>query len=560
MKKTTLLLLLFAISLQAQTPSWTWAKNISLSSNDGNRLTAVDASGNVYLTGSFVAPTLTIGTTTLTNNSTFASFWDFYIVKYNRAGDILWAKSFGGPNADSVVSMDTDAQGNLYVSGTFQEHITLGDFALTTVLPQNFIMKLNPEGDVVWARTGDPDNYVSVSDLAIGLDGNLYLSGVFASPQVKYDGTVFLEYEHFNADTPLPRPYVIKFDTDGNPIWMRGGQSDHMNVMATYSHGVAADAQGNVFLTGRFNCNEITFGDITLVKTTTYTHSSNMFIVKYDSDGVAQWAKRAGTIYENNTHGMSVDVDADGNSFVAGFFSNTISWDDVSIVAMGGSAGYVAKFGPDGTTLWAKAAQAVNSAAWNKSVSVGPDGAAYVGGLTFSQQVQFAFGGLTLSTSGEGLAYVVRYDSDGNPTWGRKIDPLNMNNHISVSCLTANEIYVGGTFFNQTLSLAPFSLTRDPLTNYNLFLGRLYYEPLAVEGHEHELIRVFPNPTDNHLVFGPLTGHTAFRIFDIVGNLVHSGEGNSEYIEVDISHLSSGIYWLDATDENNAFGRRIVRK
>src|SRR5690606_26950689 len=108
------------------------------------------------------------------------------------------------------VSMDTDAAGNLYVSGIFQQNITLGDFALTTVLPQHFIMKLSPDGDVVWARTGDSDNQVSTSDLVVGQDGYLYISGIFTSSQVKYDGTVFLEYEHFNAEMPLPRPCVAK--------------------------------------------------------------------------------------------------------------------------------------------------------------------------------------------------------------------------------------------------------------------------------------------------------------------------------------------------------------
>jgi hypothetical protein len=540
MKKITFLLLLAVASVSAQTPSWTWARNQSLSSNDSKRMTAVDPSGNVYLASTFTAPTLTVGTTTLVNNSTFWSFWDFFIVKYDRAGSIIWVKSFGGPNADSVVSLDTDADGNLYVGGGFQGSVTFDDITLMTVNPQGFVMKMNPNGDVLWAKTGDADNLVYVSDMCVGRDGNVYISGSAVGPHVKFNGVVMWENEFYDADNPRARPYAAKFDSDGNIIWVRGGQSNHLNPNASHAESVAADGNGNVFLSGRFGCDEITFGDVTLVKTTNYTHTSNMFVVKYNSEGEVQWGKSAGTIYENNTHGTAAATDQDGNSFVAGFFSNSVSWDDQTIYSLGGSSGYLVKFSPNGTALWARASNAINGAAWNRSLSLDPQGSIYVGGMMFGSQIYFDQ--VLLTTTGEGMGYVVKYGTDGTAIWARKIDPLNMNNEISVSVLTENEIYVGGTFFNNTLNFSPHSVTRDPLTNYNVFLGRLYYEPLAVDGHDTTQMVLYPNPTNGQLHFSNLTQPTDFQLFDASGREVSHGTlaGGT----LDVSHLSQGVYFI----------------
>jgi hypothetical protein len=86
---------------------------------------STDAGGNAYVTGIFEVPSITFGTTTLTNAGSFGH--DMFITKYDASGTVLWAKSAGGSDNDVGIGVSTDAGGNLYVAGYFYSpSITLG--------------------------------------------------------------------------------------------------------------------------------------------------------------------------------------------------------------------------------------------------------------------------------------------------------------------------------------------------------------------------------------------------------------------------------------------------
>jgi len=74
---------------KAQTPNWLWANAAGgVGSKQGNS-TCTDASGNVYVTGTFQSTSVTFGAFTLTS----ASGGDMFIVKYDALGNVLWAKN-----------------------------------------------------------------------------------------------------------------------------------------------------------------------------------------------------------------------------------------------------------------------------------------------------------------------------------------------------------------------------------------------------------------------------------------------------------------------------------
>ncbi len=75
----------------AQTPDWLWAKSAGGTSNDFGQSIAVDANGNSYVTGSFGSPTITFGSTTLTNSS--SGNGDIFVVKYDASGNVVWRKA-----------------------------------------------------------------------------------------------------------------------------------------------------------------------------------------------------------------------------------------------------------------------------------------------------------------------------------------------------------------------------------------------------------------------------------------------------------------------------------
>ena len=111
-----------------------------MNDDEGEKI-STDASGNVYITGYFKSPTITFGTTTLTNNST-ANDADIFVVKYDSAGTVIWAKSAGGTGNDFGNGISATGDGNVYITGQFASPtITFGTTTLTNnsyYRPQRF--------------------------------------------------------------------------------------------------------------------------------------------------------------------------------------------------------------------------------------------------------------------------------------------------------------------------------------------------------------------------------------------------------------------------------------
>ena len=98
--------------------TYDWAISFGASSSDQGYSVTVDASGNVYTTGSFLG-TADFDPGSGTANLTSAGPWDVFIQKINASGNFVWAKSFGGNSIDAGNAITVDASGNVYTTGHF---------------------------------------------------------------------------------------------------------------------------------------------------------------------------------------------------------------------------------------------------------------------------------------------------------------------------------------------------------------------------------------------------------------------------------------------------------
>src|ERR1051326_2586459 len=126
------LFVFFFVSLDAQVPSWVWARRAGgYGTPDEGFEVKTDINGNIYVAGSFQSTSITFGTTTLINPDVNGNSHDVFIVKYDPSGNVLWATRAGGSLNDEALGMDIDANSNIYVTGYFRSSsITFGSITL----------------------------------------------------------------------------------------------------------------------------------------------------------------------------------------------------------------------------------------------------------------------------------------------------------------------------------------------------------------------------------------------------------------------------------------------
>ncbi|MCB9307928.1 MAG: SBBP repeat-containing protein, partial [Lewinellaceae bacterium] len=241
-----------------------WVASGGGSSQDyGNSLVA-DASGNVYVTGWFTNAA-TFGSQTLTS----AGSRDVFVVKYDPAGNVLWAADGGGTSNDLGQGITADAAGNVYVTGSFQGTATFGSqTATSTGVEDVFIAKYDAAGNVVWVAGAGGANTEIGNSIAMDAAGNAYVTGNFS-------GTTSLGSQNLSSMGSYD-VFAFKADATGNILWAVGGGGPNSDS----GTGIVADAAGKVYVTGHFQGTAI-FGSRTL----TSAGSFDMFVIQYTSDG-----------------------------------------------------------------------------------------------------------------------------------------------------------------------------------------------------------------------------------------------------------------------------------
>ncbi len=370
-----------------------WARSAGGSDSDYGFAVTVDSAGNVCVGGSFQSNAVTFGTITLTNTSPF--FSDFFLVKYDCNGYVLWAiSSKDSPGNDAIYSICTDKYSNVFVTGPFQsDSITFGSTTLYNAGAPNldfYIVKFNSSGNVVWAKSIGGYDEEAAKSICTDANGNLIAGGYFFSPSLAFGGITLTNYSPGTADL-----FIAKYDSAGNVLWAKSAGGDDSD----YGSSVAADNVGNVFIGGSFRSNSITFNTVTL--TNTGPPYSDICLVKYNASGNVLWAKSSKNSPSSDAT-YSICADDFGNVFITGpYQSETITFGSTTLInaAAPNLDFYIVKFNSTGNVLWTKGIGNHDEEAGN-SICTYVDGNLFAGGYFYSSSL--TFGETTLINSGSG--------------------------------------------------------------------------------------------------------------------------------------------------------------
>jgi hypothetical protein len=164
--------------LKAQAPAWVSNATYGSSVNENARASCIDASGNVYYTGTY-SGSFSFGSFTLPAP---VGVSDVFIVKFNSSGVSQWVNYIGSSSTDQIGGIVADA-GGVYVVGNFSTTCTFGGTISKAVVGSTdaYVAKLNPStGAFLWANTfGCSSGDVGSAICLDGSDG-VYATGTFA--------------------------------------------------------------------------------------------------------------------------------------------------------------------------------------------------------------------------------------------------------------------------------------------------------------------------------------------------------------------------------------------
>ncbi|MEN9640405.1 MAG: hypothetical protein RLZZ262_2274, partial [Bacteroidota bacterium] len=233
-----MLLILLSDLAWAQLPAVVWAGGTGDVGMDNGQVIALDAAGNIVMTGYFTSPVITFGSTTLTNADSLGTA-DFFVAKYSSSGSVLWAQRIGGSSNEYGYGVATDAAGNIVVSGSFTSAtITLGNITLFNANPAGtssdiFFAKYDAAGNVLWAKSSGGINWDNGSQVATDKFGNVFVTGYYASSQITFGATTLNNSGIYDV-------FLAKYDAGGNFLWARssvGSGSDIGNNVAVDPNG-----------------------------------------------------------------------------------------------------------------------------------------------------------------------------------------------------------------------------------------------------------------------------------------------------------------------------------
>ncbi|MBL0068328.1 MAG: T9SS C-terminal target domain-containing protein [Chitinophagaceae bacterium] len=257
---------------------------------------------------------------------------DYWIIKLDAAGNILWNKLYGGSLNDYAYSIASTTDGGYAVTGYAVSSATGDVVAANHGGSDVWVLKLDASGNIVWNKLlggGNDDDSYSIRQTS---DGGYIISGDSNSSA---NGDV-TDINHGSYDF-----WVIKLDPSGNISWNKlfGGSGSE----GSFSSFQTTD--GGYILAGYSGSSAS--GDVTAV-----THGLNdLWIVKLNSSGAITWNKLVGG--SNEDFGRSVRQTTDGGFIIAG---NSLSGSsgDITDPGHGGSDYIVTRLTSAGILSWVK--------------------------------------------------------------------------------------------------------------------------------------------------------------------------------------------------------------
>ena len=309
-----------------------WVRTGGGSKVDRCYAVASDKAGNVYAGGHFASPDAECGGTRLG----LLGDYDFFLVKYDPAGELQWVRTGGGTGYDYVHGIAVDPAGDVVVTGAVAGSARIGNVAVENASGSHwFCAKYSGAGDLIWARATSGKAAGSGHGVAVDAAGNIHVGG-------SNSGVGELAGRKLETSSGQDA-WVAKLSPSGEVLWM----AQTHGTPSCLVHEIACDNGGRVWVAGMFR-GEADFGGRKF--RSGGDKDSDAFLAHFSPAGELKWVRTGQG--KATDYGLGVATDGSGNSFWCGTFAEDANLAGKHLVSRGGSDMHLGSFDEAGNLRW----------------------------------------------------------------------------------------------------------------------------------------------------------------------------------------------------------------
>lgn len=490
--------------------SFQWGKQFGWGSGDNHIAdVSIAPNGNLNICGRFRGTT-DFEPGPVTVNRTSNGFSDAFYGRYQPDGEMIQVRTFGTSHFDNAEAIATDAAGNIYITGEYEDTMDIDPNAGVQMLPYNwdeitrrnamYLAKFNGSGNLVWAKSISQVNSFTSGDLLMITPDNKLLLGITTTGNIDVDFDAAQQnYSVLNWDNVL-----VKYDLDAH----------YMEHFAIKADGLPAE-----------------------INTATYGNNNDLFL-----------------------GGVIADITYFSDNVVFDGFTQATDYTGFMVRYATGPANDAVCTATQ-LTVNAPAITTTNNNAGSDNISAGVcfDDDTVTSGVWFSfvaPQVGKAVI-TTYYTNGMDDSQIAVFESI----------PANDCNGLftEISCNeTPNE--VSAMAIDSVFGLTPGSTyyilvdgNNDNSGSFNIDVTA--FDPTGINDvFEQSNISIYPNPSTG-LYNVKTDGHfTNYTITDISGRIVAENNSGTNNFTIDLSNNAPGMYFISLKNSANVITRTLVLK
>ncbi|MEZ5404865.1 MAG: hypothetical protein R3F23_01455 [Verrucomicrobiia bacterium] len=428
-----------------------------------------DSQGNMLVTGTALGATMfQFETGSDKKKLSFQNPMQAFVAKYNRAGKLLWLKTWthvgdlGLTPTIRAQAIILNASDEIFITGNFSRIVDFdpgaGVYSLSTIKENAyddndlFLLKLNQDGNFLWVKTASAGkDFVNLipNDITLDKQNNIIITGL--------QGDI-------KDPNLINHTFIKKFNSQGNTLWTKtifaNASIDNTIKRTVIAEALTVDSNNNIYLGGNFRSTadfDPGNGKFEL-KSTGY----DGFLCRLSANGDFIWLKRIGGSGDDAI--KSITIDKNYKLLIGGEFSGSVDFNPALgtdlRTASGFKDAFLSQFSLNGAYNWTKTFGGPQSTTAIYDLAVDKQNnilSVSISAPVFANSTKIDLDPDLINTSyftiKSPYLFTSKFSNNGTYIWGRGIEVFDTGGVFSppnIAVDPANFVAFGGTFKGKT--------------------------------------------------------------------------------------------------------------